>query len=439
MREVVSLNVGQCGCQVGNTMWEFLTQESGLDRTGVKTNEESNVNTSLFHEHLGRFTPRTCFIDSEPTSMDEILIRSKIKSTYIEEFWVKGREDCQGNFAIGKLFASKQLLPSFIKSFRRLLEACDSISILKAYHATSGGTGSGLLVTMLTILDDILPKTQKHLHSVIPSENETPTTAAYNTIFSWAQTEDFHTLRFVYDNHSMYDILDPVLSPIGQDISFRDINTLPSLVSCNLLLSYAKGALGSMSLPALSTNLVPYPHLKMLSSAVVPLLSRGSTVKYNALNLTADAFSQNKEMCTLDTKRGTYLTVGLLFRGSFSVGPVDNAARTVTEAFGIPFQPWIPSPIKKGIANWQQPEMFRDYLEPVDKLIVKISNHSEMSELIQTSLAKVENMLSQHRPYVYWYTQMGMEEGEFNESVEKVQTIVDDHRSACTGALVDQD
>jgi tubulin alpha len=233
MREVVSVNIGQAGVQIGNTMWEFLSKESGLDRSGVCL-DDSKVNVSAFNEHVGRYSPRTCFIDSDPTAMDETLNRSAIKPSYINEFWIKGDEDCQGNFARGKYFASKLLLPNFIKSFRRLLEACDSISILEAVHSTSGGTGSGLGVTMLTILDDILPKTQKHLHSVVPSENESPTTAAYNTILCWAQTEDFHSLRFMYDNHSMYDILHPILGPIGVDTTFNDINTLPGLVVCNL-------------------------------------------------------------------------------------------------------------------------------------------------------------------------------------------------------------
>lgn len=34
MREVISINVGQAGCQIGNSCWELYCLEHGIDPSG---------------------------------------------------------------------------------------------------------------------------------------------------------------------------------------------------------------------------------------------------------------------------------------------------------------------------------------------------------------------------------------------------------------------
>ena len=35
MREIVHLQVGQCGNQIGNKFWEVIAEEHGIDPTGI--------------------------------------------------------------------------------------------------------------------------------------------------------------------------------------------------------------------------------------------------------------------------------------------------------------------------------------------------------------------------------------------------------------------
>lgn len=77
-REIITIHIGQAGCQIGNAVWELFCLEHGimpdgtLDGFGVGDVLE-NENVKNFYEFTGsgRFVPRTCFIDLEPTVIDE--------------------------------------------------------------------------------------------------------------------------------------------------------------------------------------------------------------------------------------------------------------------------------------------------------------------------------------------------------------------------------
>lgn len=78
MREVISIHVGQAGCQVGNACWELFCLEHGISPDGQFTQENSSSNTdssfgTFFSETgAGKYVPRSVMIDLEPSVVDEI-------------------------------------------------------------------------------------------------------------------------------------------------------------------------------------------------------------------------------------------------------------------------------------------------------------------------------------------------------------------------------
>ena len=101
----------------------------------------------------------------------------------------------KGCFAYAKFQSSKLLLPKFICSFRRALEECSGIICLRLVSSLAGGTGSGCGTTALYVMDDVIPKTPKHLHSVLPSKSTEPSPlGVYNSIIALAQQETLHNM-----------------------------------------------------------------------------------------------------------------------------------------------------------------------------------------------------------------------------------------------------
>ena len=78
MREVISIHVGQAGCQVGNSCWELFCLEHGISPDGQFPQEkmsdtgDSSFGTFFSETGAGKYVPRSIMLDLEPTVVDEI-------------------------------------------------------------------------------------------------------------------------------------------------------------------------------------------------------------------------------------------------------------------------------------------------------------------------------------------------------------------------------
>merc|ERR1712211_207709 len=91
MREIVHLQAGQCGNQIGAKFWEIISDEHGIDPTGAYTgtsdlqmerievyyNEAQGLSpeAKARGEKLvsgGKFVPRSILVDLEPGTMDSV-------------------------------------------------------------------------------------------------------------------------------------------------------------------------------------------------------------------------------------------------------------------------------------------------------------------------------------------------------------------------------
>jgi hypothetical protein len=53
VREVLTLNVGQCGIQLGQAVWEQYCAEHNIDKTGEKDNNSTYLSFLCFYEETG--------------------------------------------------------------------------------------------------------------------------------------------------------------------------------------------------------------------------------------------------------------------------------------------------------------------------------------------------------------------------------------------------
>ncbi|KAL0325871.1 UNVERIFIED_CONTAM: Tubulin beta-1 chain [Sesamum radiatum] len=79
MREILHIQGGQCGNQIGSKFWEVICDEHGVDPTGKYKGDGSSSETQLerinvyFNEASGgRYVPRAVLMDLEPGTMDSI-------------------------------------------------------------------------------------------------------------------------------------------------------------------------------------------------------------------------------------------------------------------------------------------------------------------------------------------------------------------------------
>jgi len=76
MREIVHLQAGQCGNQIGAKFWEVISDEHGVDPTGTYHGDSDlqleRINVYFNEATGGKYVPRAVLIDLEPGTMDSV-------------------------------------------------------------------------------------------------------------------------------------------------------------------------------------------------------------------------------------------------------------------------------------------------------------------------------------------------------------------------------
>lgn len=432
MAEIIYLHVGQAGVQIGHKLWKQFACESYLDPSGCPISSPDQMDdykpVVCFNEaSSGTYSPRASFIDSEPTVVDEQVGSGQWKKFYQQEYFVTGLEGAANNYARGKFHAGKALRNKMLLTLRRMAEQCSCLENIYLYSALGGGTGSGVSTTILNLCADMMPQPLKYLQSVLPgSDFESAPTCDFNTVLHCAETNDFHSIRFIYENDCIYKELTPVLGPQGIDVSFTHANHLISLVNSGMTAA-DRSLMCDLGITQyrLPTNLVPFPTLKMVQAAIIPINMPECASNHTEYSITAEAFLTCHELSGVNVFDGKYFTCCLQYRGTCDFKKAVDAAATVRNTLRVPFVEWIPTGFAVGNIRGsvlRQPE--DSWYRSLDKSLLKISNHTDISQTLRKIRDDYDKLLEQ-RAFVPWYISEGMEEGEFADAGEVLNQIIE--------------
>ena len=73
---MISIHIGQAGCQIGEACWELYCLEHGLEPTGRlpeddSAGKEESLSTFYNCHGIGQYVPRAIFVDLEPSVVGE--------------------------------------------------------------------------------------------------------------------------------------------------------------------------------------------------------------------------------------------------------------------------------------------------------------------------------------------------------------------------------
>jgi len=138
--------MGQAGIQTGNGCWELYCLEHGIEPDGTMKNEVKNDDSfsTFFSETAGgKHVPRAVYVDLEPSVCDEVR-SGPYKSLYHPEKIINGKEDAANNYARGHYTTGKEIVDLVLDRIRKVADNCTGLQGFLVFHATGGGTGSGL-------------------------------------------------------------------------------------------------------------------------------------------------------------------------------------------------------------------------------------------------------------------------------------------------------
>uniref|UniRef100_F6H6P0 Tubulin beta chain n=1 Tax=Vitis vinifera TaxID=29760 RepID=F6H6P0_VITVI len=147
MREILHVQGGQCGNQIGAKFWEVVCAEHDIDSTGRYQGDTElqleRVNVYYNEASCGRLVPRAVLMDLEPGTMDSVR-SGPYGQIFRPDNFVFGQSGAGNNWAKGR-------------------------------HSLGGGTGSGMGTLLISKIREEYPDQMMLTFSVFPSAKASDT------------------------------------------------------------------------------------------------------------------------------------------------------------------------------------------------------------------------------------------------------------------------
>jgi len=423
MREIVHLQVGQCGNQIGSKFWEVICEEHGIDRSGTyRGNSDLQLDKIgvYFNEaNGGKYVPRAILADFEPGVADT-LKAGPYRDLFKPDNFVVGQSGAGNNWAKGYYTEGAELVDSVLDEIRKQTEGCEALQGFQLIHSIGGGTGSGLGTLLLSKVREEYPDRMMATFSILPSPKVSETVVEpYNAVLSTNQLIDNSDMTICIDNEALYNINVETLHNKSPD--FADLNALVAQVMCGVSTSLRFPGQLNGDLRKLSLNLIPFPRLHFLMPSYAPFYDPKNK-KYQAFNvpeLTAALFDRKSLLVACDPRQGRYLTAGTIFRGDVHSREAEYAVGLIQSKNSSLFVEWIPDNISVALCS----------VPPVgqQKSATCLSNSTAIQEVFKRTHSQFHQMFKRGA-FLHWYTGEGMDEMEFTEAESNMQDLIAEYQ-----------
>ncbi|KAM0751079.1 tubulin nucleotide-binding domain-like protein [Meredithblackwellia eburnea MCA 4105] len=435
MREIISVSVGQAGCQIGNACWELYCLEHGLgpdgkiiDESPEKQSDTSTGGFSTFFSETGsgKYVPRSIYVDLEPSVVDEVR-SGTYRALFHPETMLNGKEDAANNYARGHYTAGREMIDLTCDRIRRLADNCNGLQGFFVFHSFGGGTGSGFSALLLERLSADYGKKAKLEFAVYPAPSlSSSVVEPYNSVLTTHTSLENVDCCFMVDNEAIYDICRKNLGINSP--GFRNLNRIIAQVVSSITASLRFDGSLNVDLNEFQTNLVPFPRIHFPLATYAPILSasKASHEANSVAELTTSCFEPNNQMVKCDPRLGKYMACALLYRGDVVPKDVNSAVSQIKTKRTIQFVDWCPTGFKLGICNQAASVVPGGDLAKVSRSLCMLSNTTAIATA-WAALDRKFDLLYSKRAFVHWFVGEGMEEGEFSEAREDLAALERDY------------
>jgi len=428
VREIIHVQVGQCGNQIGNAFWTTMGDEHKLESNGkFKGKPEEGDNQmrldkiDVYYQETGtmRFVPRACLVDLEPGIMD-VIKQSPMGALFKPDNMCFGASGAGNNWAKGHYTEGAELIDEAVDIIRKETESCDCPQGFQLTQSIGGGTGSGMGTLLLLKIRDNYPDRITATFSVYPSPKVSDVVVEpYNATLSIHQLLENSDQTFVIDNEALFSISHNVLKQ--QEPKYEQLNWVLSMTMAGITASLRFSGKLNGDLRKMGTNLVPFPRLHFFLLAQAPLFAEGQSLKtkLTVQELTDQMWSSRNFLANVKSEDGKYLTASCGYRGAIATQEVDDEISKIQAKMQDDFVTWIPNNIKSGIISVPP--------EGTAMSGTFVANTTAIKGVFQRISAQFAKMYKR-KAFLHWYKGEGMDEMEFQEADKNVRDLITEYQ-----------
>ena len=435
-REIITIQVGQCGNQIGWRFWDLALREHAS--RGILF-DDAMSSFFLFDEKHQILKARALLIDTEQGVINQLL-KSDVGELFdntqlLNEVSGAGNNWAQGFYDYGSNYKDK-----ILTQVNNVLEHCDSPQCFLITHSIGGGTGSGLGSFIVNLLGENYPDIFKFTLSVFPSKDDDVITSPYNSVLSLNHLINYADCVLPVDNESLIEIVNNVKSQnkttskniFGNknDIDekgkkpYDEMNSIIAHLLSSLTCSMRFEGTLDVDINDITMNLVPFPRQHFILSSLSPL--------YHVLDqkleprrtdqIFDDVFNSDFQLIKCDNfNQGIYFATALIARGNLTVSDLmyniekkKNKIKTVS---------WNHEGFKIGLCS--QPPVNMKYG------LLCLSNNTAITECFKRMSDRFMK-LYKHKAHLHHFTNYIPENAEniFDESIANLDSLIIDYQTA---------
>uniref|UniRef100_A0A1B6GBR2 Tubulin gamma chain n=1 Tax=Cuerna arida TaxID=1464854 RepID=A0A1B6GBR2_9HEMI len=435
--EMITLQLGQCGNQIGFEFWKKLCAEHGINPEGIleeyATDGVDRKDVFFYQADDDHYIPRAVLLDLEPRVIHTIMNSPYAKLYNPENVYLSKHGGGAGNNWASGYSQGERLHEEIFDIIDREADGSDSLEGFVLCHSIAGGTGSGMGSYLLERLTDRYPKKLVETYSVFPNQDEISDVVVqpYNSLLTLKRLTKSADCVVVLDNTALNRIATDRLHI--QNPSFTQINSLVSTIMSVSTTTLRYPSYMNNDLIGLIGPLIPTPRLHFLMTGYTPLTSdheATSIRKTTVLDVMRRLLQPKNMMVSTAHDRNAahcYLSILNIIQGELDPTQVHKSLQRIRERKLVQFIPWGPASIQVALSR-KSP-----YVPTAHRVSgLMLANHTNISSLFDRALQqydklrKREAFLEQFRKEAMFKDNLE----ELDHSREVVQELVDEYFAA---------
>ncbi|XP_012287459.1 tubulin delta chain [Orussus abietinus] len=435
---MLTIQFGQCGNQLGHSLFSKISEDIISNKTGVSRGDNGWYTEAAFEKWFegiaknGRHLARAILVDTEQKVVNRVCGDSAKVWTYSSQNLVyRAGGGSANNWSYGYMVKGRELGDETLTVAKRVVERLDRLDGILLLLSSAGGTGSGVGSHVVELLRNEFPTKTIVAAIVLPFSSGEVGTQNYNTLLTVGKFCDNADMVILFENEQIHGICVQLLRNFDARLQHLNDVVAQKLISVFQPVRDTRNGANS-----LVSQIVPQPCYRLAAIRSTPHVPPLSTqyesackwetyVRHIKQTLRVPIF--NDELTDMETRALSRLpssTKGfqysrsvanrLMARGNSGKSDPIVCADLMDDNL---YAKWMPRHSRFDCINEAR------QLLGQDKFLALVTNNSQLNRPLEATVAKAWNAYT-HSAFLHQYKRFGLEDDDFLKAFAKIENII---------------